>query len=187
MKWFLVGLAGVALISGLLLTGMNSQKPEEPSTVDELDLKRYLGKWYAVASITKSFNRSCVWGNTAEYNLREDGRIDVLNSCYTESGEKREVRAVAWRPDDSEPGKLKVSFIPLFGYRLFPADYWVLELGEDYQYAIVGDPSRSFGWILSRSPKLEEDTLREITDRLEEIGYDFSDFKLNPQSPPEDD
>lgn len=184
MRWFLVG---VALISGLLLIGINQQQPKEPNTVNELDLTRYLGKWYAVASITKFFNRSCVWGNMAEYNLRGDGRIDVLNSCYTESGEKREVRAVAWRPDSSEPGKLNVSFISLFGYRLFPADYWVLELGEDYQYAVVGDPSRSFGWILSRTPNLNEGKLQEIANRLEEIGYDFSNFKLNPQSPPGND
>ncbi len=187
MRWFLFG---AVLLTGVVLIGANYQKaekPEEPNTVEELDLEEYLGKWYAVASITKFFNRSCVWGNTAEYSLREDGRIDVLNSCYTEEGEKREVRAVAWRPDDSEPGKLKVSFIPLFGYRLFPADYWVLELGDNYEYAVVGDPSRSFGWILSRTPELEEGKLREIANRLEQIGYDFSDFKLNPQSPPEND
>ena len=187
MKWFLVGVTGIVLVSGLLLTGMNAQKPEELDTVNELDLKKYLGKWYAVASITKFFNRSCVWGNAAEYSLRDDGRINVLNSCYTENGKKREVKAVAWRPDGSEPGKLKVSFISLFGYRLFPADYWVLELGENYNYAVVGDPSRSFGWILSRTPEIQGEKLQEIGNRLEKIGYDFSDFKLNPQSPPETD
>jgi len=158
----------------------------ELETVEAVDLERYVGRWYAVASIVRRFNRSCVWGNMAEYTLREDGKIEVLNTCYTKEGKRREVRARAWRPDPNEPGKLKVSFIPLFGYRLFPADYWILELGEDYGYAVVGHPSRNFGWILSREPEMETELLQGIARRLEAAGYDFSDFKLNPGRPPEE-
>ncbi len=181
MKWALLGLA---LLPALFLIGVESDEPPRQETVDKLDVEKYLGKWYAVAGIPQFFNRSCVWGNSAEYSLREDGRIDVLNSCYKESGEKTKVRAVTWVPDESEPGKLKVSFVPLFGYRLFSADYWVIELGEDYDYAVVGHPNRTFGWILSRTPEMEEEKLQAIGKRLEEMGYDFSEFERNAQSPP---
>jgi len=173
------------LLPAVFLIGVESGSPKRQTTVEKLDVDRYLGKWYAVASMVKFFNRSCAWGNTAEYSLREDGRIDVLNTCYTDDGTKREVRAVAWVPDKSEPGKLKVSFIPFLGYRLFSADYWVIELGEDYEYAVVGHPSKNFGWILSRTPTMDQDRLEGIASRLEALGYDFSDFKINPQSPPE--
>lgn len=92
MKWILVGLI---LVPALFLIGGNTEGPEELRTVDKLEVNRYLGEWYAVASIVKFFNRYCAWGNKAEYSLREDGRIDVLNSCYKKNGEKSEVRAAA--------------------------------------------------------------------------------------------
>ena len=180
MKWLLLGLV---ILPALFMVGMNTAKPGKPQTVEELEIDRYLGEWYAVASIVKFFNRDCAWGNKAEYRLRDDGRIDVLNTCYTEDGDEKKVSGVAWVPDRSEPGKLKVSFVSLFGIDLFAADYWVLDLGEDYEYAVVGDPALSFGWILSRSPNMEEEKLEEIASRLEKIGYDFSNFKINPQSP----
>lgn len=178
MKWLLVGLV---LVPAIFLVGGRINQQPRLETVDELDVDKYLGEWYAVASIETFFNNSCAWGNKAEYSLRKDGRIDVLNSCYTNQGKKREVRAVAWVPDKSEPGKLKVSFVPIFGYRLFPANYLVLELGKDYHYAVVGHPSRNLGWILSRKPEMEQERLDEIAGKLEEAGYDFSDFKINPQ------
>lgn len=183
MKWLLVGLF---LIPPLFLIGMEANEEAEVETVDQLEVEKYLGEWYAIASIEKFFNRSCVWGNKAEYSLRDDGRIDVMNSCYEENGEKTEVSAVAWIPDDSEPGKLKVSFVPFLGYRLFPAKYWVIELGDEYEYAVVGHPSRKLGWILSREPEMDQKKIDGIAQRLEAVGYDFSDFKINPQKPPED-
>ena len=181
MKWILLGLV---VIPGLLLFGLNPGNSEGPETVTELNVRDYMGKWYAIASIEKFFNRDCAWGNSAEYTLRPDGKITVLNSCYTEKGKERRVSGVAWIPDESEPGKLKVSFVSFLGFNLFAADYWVLELGQDYDYAVIGNPGLSFGWILSRKPELEEEKLENIITRLEDIGYDFSDFKINPQSAP---
>lgn len=183
VKWLLLGLF---LVPGLFVIGLNTDSPEKPATVDKLDVDRYLGEWYAIASVVKFFNRDCAWGNMANYSLREDGKIDVVNTCYTKNGEKNRVTGVAWVPDESEPGKLKVSFLSVFGVNLFPANYWVLDLGKDYDYAVVGDPKLSFGWILSRSPEIDSEKLDRIVRRLEDIGYDFSDFRLNPQSPPDD-
>lgn len=181
MKWLLIGLF---LIPPLLMVGMDANEEETLDTVDQLEINKYLGEWYAIASIERFFNKYCAWGNKAEYSLRDDGRIGVKNSCYRENGEKSEVTAAAWVPDENEPGKLKVSFVPFFDYKLFPADYWVLELGENYDYAVVGHPSRNFGWILSRDPHMETERLEAIKQRLEAVGYDFSDFKLNPQNQP---
>lgn len=182
MKWLLIG---IFLIPPLLMVGMEANEEVTPQTVDELEVDKYLGEWYAIASIERFFNKSCAWGNKAEYSLRDDGKIAVKNSCYEKNGEKNEVTATAWVPDRSEPGKLKVSFVSFFGINLFPADYWVLELGKDYEYAVVGHPSRNLGWILSREPKMDPEKLEGIIGRLEAIGYDFSDFKINPQQPPE--
>lgn len=182
MKWLLIGLF---LIPPLFMVGMEANEEGKLETVDNLKVDKYLGEWYAIASIERFFNKSCAWGNKAEYSFRDDGRIDVQNSCYRENGEKNEVTAAAWVPDESEPGKLKVSFVPVLGYKLFPADYWVLELGDDYEYAVVGHPSRNFGWILSRDPEIDQERLDGIARRLEAVGYDFSDFKVNPQDPPE--
>lgn len=184
MKWVLIGLF---LIPPLFLIGTEANQEGALQTVDELDIEKYLGKWYAVASIETFFNSSCAWGNRAEYSRREDGRISVKNTCYKENGEKNEVSAAAWVPDESEPGRLKVSFIPFLGYRLFPADYLVIELGENYEYAVVGHPSRSLGWILSRQPKMEKEKLNQIAENLESVGYDFSDFKINRQKTLQED
>lgn len=181
MKWLLLGLF---MVPALLVIAPNAGAPQEPETVDELNVREYLGEWYAIASIVKFFNRSCAWGNKAEYSLRDDGRIAVVNTCYTDDGDRDKVEGFAWIPDKSEPGKLKVSFVSLLGFNLFAADYWVLDLGENYEYAVVGDPTLNFGWVLSRTKTMEREKLDKIVHNLENIGYDFEDFKINPQFPP---
>ena len=181
MKWLLLGLV---LLPAVLMLATGIGRVDKPETVDELNVNKYLGEWYAIASIVKFFNRSCLWGNKAKYSLRDDGRLNVVNTCYTKEGRKNEVKGVAWVPNESEPGKLKVSFVSLFGVNLFAADYWVLDLGKDYDYAVVGDPELNFGWILSRTKFLRKEKLDKIVDKLENIGYDFDDFKMNPQTPP---
>ena len=181
MKWILVVLL---VLPAVFVIAMETDSRGKPETVDELDIDRYLGKWYAIASIVKFFNKDCAWGNQAEYSLREDGRINVVNTCYTGDGKEKRVKGIAWVPDSSDPGKLKVSFVQFLGITFFAGDYWVIELGEDYDYAVIGDPKRSFGWILSRTPEMNQEQLDGIARRLESIGYDFSDFRLNPQSAP---
>jgi apolipoprotein D and lipocalin family protein len=92
----------------------------------------------------------------------------VVNTCGSTDGSSRDIVGSAVVTDESTNAKLSVSFFgPLFG-----APYWIIELDEDYQYAVVGDPSREFLWILSRAPSLDEATLSGILSRLPDYGYD---------------
>lgn len=137
------------------------------AVVESVDIERYAGKWYEIARYPNTFERNCV-GVTAEYSLRDDGKISVLNTCYEETldGAMRTIEGSA-RTVDATNAKLKVSF---FGP--FEGDYWILDLDEDYTYAVVGAPNRRFLWILSRTPELDEDLLDEIREWLPSLGFD---------------
>ncbi len=141
------------------------------SAVRQLDLKRFLGKWYEIARFDHVFERGLV-GVTAEYKLRPDGRIDVLNSgrVGTLDGKLRTARGKAKVPDPAEPGRLKVSF-----FWWFYSEYNVLELDqENYSYALVGGRSDKYLWILSRMPLLPDATVDWLRERARVRGYDPS-------------
>ncbi|MFW6259609.1 MAG: lipocalin family protein, partial [Tangfeifania sp.] len=154
------------------ITGCQSKTPENMdfSTVQELDLKRYMGKWYEIARFDHRFERNLV-GVTATYSLRDDGKIKVVNAGYKKSldGKYKETVGKAKQPNPEEPGKLKVSF-----FLFFYADYFILELDEEYQWALIGSSSDKYLWILSRTPQLEQETLDHILSLAEERGYDTS-------------
>lgn len=160
-------------------TGKNRQALQ---VVEHVDLSRYLGTWYEVASIPVWFQRECAGGTTATYSLDTDGRISVLNQCCTKDRQKKQARGKAWVVDTTTNAKLKVSFFSLFGFWLFAGDYWIIDLGPNYEYAVIGHPGRSIGWILSRTPVLPDDVLRGIGERLTKKGYSFSQFKTTNQT-----
>lgn len=153
-----------------------------PQVVESLDVERYMGRWFAIASIPTTFERQCIQGTTAEYRLLENGRIEVTNTCYDADGEKDVAVGRAWIPKADEPTKLKVSFVRFLGFWLFPGAYWVIDLDPEYQFAVVGHPSYRYGWILSRTPTLPSETLLGIVERLEAQGYDFKTFRMIDQS-----
>ncbi len=165
-----------------VLIGLGTAGRAAPMVVDRLDVERYMGLWYAVASIPTSFERGCVRGTTAQYTLLANGQIEVLNTCYGADGKPQRAVGRAWAPDPQQPMKLKVSFVSFLGLWLFPGDYWVIDLDPDYRYAVVGHPSYRYGWILSRAPTLPEATLSGIITRLEAQGYRFEDFRRIDQS-----
>src|SRR5512140_370896 len=127
----------------------NSQMIDK-TTVKSLDLNRYLGTWYEIARFPHSFEKNLV-GVTATYSLREDGKIKVLNQGYknTLDGELSKAEGKAKIPDPQKPANLKVSF-----FWIFYAEYNVLELDENYQYAMIGSSSAKYFWILSRTPQM---------------------------------
>ena len=174
--------AGLLAIFAIGTMGFMGTMRDRPTVVELLDVERYVGLWYSIASIPTTFERACTQGTTAEYRLLEDGRIEVTNTCLRSDGSVFSAVGRAWVPDPSEPAKLKVSFVRLFNRWLFPGDYWVLDLASDYGYAVVGHPQRKFGWILSRSPELPQDTLEGIFERLEGQGYDRDNFRRIDQS-----
>ena len=155
--------------------------PPTPRVVEDLDLQRYVGKWYEIARIPNRFQKKCDANTTAEYTLLEDGRIEVLNRCRKENGEYMDAKGVAKLAAGDNPARLEVSFVKVFGRSLFWGDYWVIGLGEDYDYAIVGHPDRKYGWILSRTPQLDDETLQSIHEQLIVQGYDPASFEFSVQ------
>jgi apolipoprotein D and lipocalin family protein len=148
--------------------------------VADIDLERYTGKWYEIASFPQHFQRGCV-ASSATYSLREDGRIDVLNECRDESfdGRLRQAEGVAWVVDPSESmAKLKVQF-----FWPFSGDYWIIALDPDYQYSVIGHPSREYLWILSRTPTMELEQYERVLEQIESQGYTLDRLNRTPQLP----
>jgi len=154
----------------LAVGGCPTQNPDDfppLETAFDVDIERYAGKWYEIAKYPVSFESGCV-DVTADYTLLDDGTVRVVNTCGSPDGGSRQIVGSATVTDPSTNAKLSVSF---FG-PLFAAPYWIIELDDDYQYAVVGEPSREFLWILSRTPTLDETTLAGILGRLPDRGYD---------------
>ncbi len=165
----------------LLAAAASRADPVPPTTVATVDLQRYVGRWYEIAKIPNRFQKQCGRGTTAEYTLRADGRIEVLNRCIREDGHTDEAKGVAKVADRDSNSKLKVSFVRFLGVQLFWGDYWIIGLGADYEYAIVGSPDRKYGWILSRTPRLTPEVLEAAFATLRAEGYDPSRFEMTTQ------
>jgi apolipoprotein D and lipocalin family protein len=148
------------------------------TTVDFVDLNRYVGAWYEIASMPQWFQRKCVKGVMAQYATLPNGRIEVINSCVQSDGTRTETLGEAKVEDSETKAKLKVSFVKLFGNYIyaFGGDYWVIDLETNYNYSVVGHPSRDYGWILARQPTLPAADLIRISENLTRQGYDTCKF-----------
>jgi apolipoprotein D and lipocalin family protein len=162
--------ATAAAVGALLLATAAHAGGPELTTVEKVDLSRYLGTWYEIARLPARFQKDC-FASSATYSLRDDGDIKVVNRCHkgSPSGEVKESTGKAWVVDKATGAKLKVQF-----FWPFSGDYWVLELGDQYQYALVGEPSRSYLWLLSRTPELDEALYQAIVARAKAKGFDTS-------------
>jgi apolipoprotein D and lipocalin family protein len=141
------------------------------SVVRKLDIRKYSGSWYEIARYDHFFERGLV-GVTANYSLKDDGTIKVVNSGYKNSFNGKFSQSVgkAYIPDpENEPAKLKVSF-----FLFFYGDYFVMELDKDYQWAVIGSNSDKYLWILSRTPQMKEELFNELLGKLKKRGYDVS-------------
>ena len=136
--------------------------------VPSVDLDRYVGLWYEIARYPVFFQEGCT-NTTAEYALRDDGRIAVVNTCHDGSpeGPVRRIEGTARIADPTTNAKLKVQF-----FWPFEGDYWIIDLDEAYTWVVVGEPTRRYLWILSRTPTMDETLYRQITDELPAKGYD---------------
>ena len=159
-------------LTAAMLLWQASAGAQPLQTVTEVDLQRYLGKWYEIASIPQYFQRQCVGDAIAEY-AQAGADIAVTNSCRTENGERSVAQGRARVVDAASRTKLEVTFVKLIGWLyLLGGDYWVIDLASDYRYAVVGHPDRDYAWILSRQPALAMPDLIAIEQRLRENGYD---------------
>jgi len=149
--------------------------------VPSVELKRYAGGWYEIARIPNRFQRQCARHTIAQYGLRPDGRLSVLNQCIKRSGNVDQATGVAKVVDPVSRAKLKVSFVSVLGWRPFWGDYWVIGLDHDYRWAVVGSPDRRYGWVLSRTPRLDDASMASIRELLERQGFAWSRFEMtNP-------
>jgi apolipoprotein D and lipocalin family protein len=161
----------VSLLAGI--SACSGSRPEQAPlvTVQRVDLDRYLGQWYEIAKIPNRFQRQCISDTSANYARNADGTITVVNRCRARDGQFDEARAIARVVDPHTNSRLEVSFFSLLGWRPIWGDYWVLALGPDYDYAVVGEPGRRYGWILARTPTLPAATRARINRQLRELGY----------------
>ena len=182
VKKCLGALLVIFLVNLMFFSDVKAGRQDELTVVKEVDLARYLGRWYEIAHIPVWFQKGCAGGTTAEYTLLKDGFVNVVNRCCDDEGKVKEAKGRAWVVDKQDPAKLKVSFFSLFGLWLFGGKYWIIDLDENYRYSVIGHPNREIGWILSRTPTLPDDVLKGITERIEAKGYDFSKFKMTNQT-----
>lgn len=159
----------------------NASGSEEPVPVEELDLERYQGTWHELASMPQEFARDCVGHAQANYEILANGLVKVLNSCEIQDGTRRVAEARARvNPMFNEVAKLQVTFANVGGNWLWQAagNYWVLDLGQNYEYAVVGDPTRDYAWILSRTESVPVEKLEMIANGLLGQGYDVCRLEM---------
>jgi apolipoprotein D and lipocalin family protein len=136
-------------------------------TVAHLDLNRYVGKWYEIARYPNRYEKKCAGEVTAEYSIEPSGNIGVTNSCMMSDGKPEVSRGWAKIEDRNSNAKFAVTFFWPFYWK-----YWVIDLDPNYEYAVVGEPSREYLWILSRNPKMPDEVYNAIVARLHSQEYD---------------
>jgi apolipoprotein D and lipocalin family protein len=159
----------------LLLAGCASAPTAPLPTVATVDLDRYAGDWFEIALLPNRFQSFCAADTKARY--RRDGDVvRVLNRCRKADGRVESADGVAKVVEGSGNAKLRVSF-----FRPFYGDYWVLDLDPDYRWVLVGEPSRRYAWILSRTPQLAEAQVEAALKKLASLGFDRTAFQRTPQ------
>ena len=153
-------------------------------SIPEFDVSRYMGTWYEIAKLPNWFQRKCVQGTQARYKVLGPAQIEVNNKCITASGEEIQAIGLA-RPNGSgRPAQLEVRFAPEWTAWLpmVWGAYWVLDLDADYQLAAVGDPSKSYLWILSRTPQVSAERYDAVLQRLNVMGFDITKLEKTRQN-----
>lgn len=171
-------------VGAIGLTMFSTAVAADVKAVESFELERYLGSWHEIAAIPQFFQRKCIRDTRATYTALESSLIRVENVCTREDGGRDRAEGRARRADSGNTAKLEVTFIDLFGeYRFWVAgDYWVIALDPAYRWAVVGHPSRRYGWVLAREARLAPATLAEIIGRIKLQGYDACDFVVTPQT-----
>ena len=154
---------------------MNSQTLQ---TVPAVDLQKYSGKWFEIASFPQQFQKGCHC-TTAEYTISEKGYVIVENRCNRDSinGKQSYIKGKAFADKNTGNTKLKVQF-----FWPFRGKYWIIDLANDYSYAVVSNPNKKYLWILSRTQKMDLDVYQQIILRLKEKGFDLAKLQNTVQT-----
>jgi apolipoprotein D and lipocalin family protein len=144
------------------------------ATIGELDVPRYMGRWYEIAKYPNWFQRKCVTDTSAEYSLEPQGTVQVINRCRMDGGEWNEAIGKARQIGGGNSPKLEVRFAPAW-LSFIPAvwgNYWVIDIDPDYQLAAISEPRREYLWVLARRPQVNADTYAALLQRLRHLGFD---------------
>ncbi len=164
-----------AFVVTLVCLSLSAHAQTPVSSVPEVDLARYVGKWYEIANFPVYFQRHCVGDTTADYGLTPEGDISVSNRCRTDSGfDEAQGKAVV--VEGSGNARVKVSF--LWPFR---SDYWVIGLDADYRWAVVGNPNRKVLWVMSRTPHLPKNLLDAALNSAALQGFDMTQLRYTTQ------
>jgi len=160
------------LIFAIMISLFSCSSHKDLPTVKSVELEKYSGLWYEIARLPNSFEKGLKCA-TAEYEIMKNGKIQVINTGYKieNDSEKKQAKGKAWVPDKSEPGRLKVSF-----FWPFSGDYYIIHLDENYQYVLVGSPSREYLWILAREKTISQSVKDELIAHAKK--YDFNTDNL---------
>ena len=162
-----------------------AEKKSPLRVVDSVDLDRYAGTWYEIASLPNRFQKKCAGEVIAKYTRQPDGNIAVLNSCRLEDGGRIQAEGVARLAGKGQPNSvLKVRFAPAF-LSFLPqvwGDYQIIALSPDYTHALVGDPGREYLWILSRSPRMDSAEYDQLVSEATAQGFDTHLLQKTRQS-----
>jgi len=164
------------IVGGVATRAAAAEPPDALKTVSHVDLAKYVGTWYEIARYPNRFQRKCASDTTATYTLNPDGKVEVVNRCRKSDGEISTAKGTAKVVDSASNAKLKVTF-----FWPFSGDYWILDLGANYEYAVVGEPSRKYVWILSRTPKMDDAMYQRALAGVREAGYDPGKLLTTPQ------
>jgi apolipoprotein D and lipocalin family protein len=152
-------------------------KAQSLQTVPSVDLKKYSGRWYEIASYPQRFQKGCHC-TTADYTLTDKGYVIVENRCNRDSvnGKQSYIKGKAFVEKNSGNAKLKVQF-----FWPFRGKYWIIDLADDYSFAVVSDPTRKYLWVLSRTPQMDQGVYDQILTRLEKNGFDLAKLQVTRQ------
>ena len=190
MTLFSISRFSMLVSASLIVLGIFSSQataqaadPAPVKTIASLDVPRYLGTWYEIAKFPNWFQKKCVGNTKAEYSLRPDGNLKVLNSCKTANGEVSDAEGTARQIGAKDSPRLEVRFAPawLSFLPMVWGDYWVIDLDPQYQVAAVSDPKREYLWVLSRTPQLDSRIYDDLLLRLKQQQFDVRKLELTIQ------
>jgi apolipoprotein D and lipocalin family protein len=149
----------------------------DPPVATNLDLERFQGRWYEIARIPRDYDQTC-HDTTADYTLVGPNALEFRHECHlsSPSGKLSTFDAPARAEDPSVPAKLTLDL------GLYRGSYWVLDIGKDYEYAVVGHPSLTMLWVLSRAPTLDADAYAHALDLARRDGFNPDELVTTPQS-----
>jgi len=175
-KKILAAALPILATTGLFLWASSKSQAQNLETVPEVDLKKYAGTWFEIAAIPQSFEKGCAC-TKATYTPTDQGYIIIENTCEKpEKNKTTTVKGKAFVEEGSGNAKLKVQF-----FWPFKGKYWIIDLAQDYSYAVVGHPNRKYLWILSRTPSITEELYNHLLQGIAEKGFDLSKIEKTPQ------